>query len=520
MLLKGTASYVSSQNVYVKYASTEGISKGDTLFSQKENLLAPSLVVKDKSSTSAVCTSLLTEKVKVGDEFFARIPKKAAPKEKTGKDKKEDPQQASQDSLPPKSTPLVVTPESEEKQELDFKQKIKGRISASSYSNFSGGEETHRMRYAFTLQGNNLGNSRFSTDNYITFRHTAGEWNEVKDNLSDALKVYSLALKYDLDKKSSVSLGRKINQRISSMGAIDGLQVEKGLGNFFVGGIAGSRPNYADYGFDFSLLQAGAYVGHSSNKENKLSQSTLAFVEQRNSGNTDRRFAYFQHSNTLLKDLNIFGSMEIDLYENINNEAKSTLNLTNLLLSLRYKLSKKTSLSLSYDNRKNIIYYESYKSYIDQLIDDETRQGLRFNVNYRPFKWVTWGANANWRFQKSDLNLSKNMNSYLNFSRIPWMKAYVSLTVNFLQTHYLDSKMYGLRMSREIVPGKLSCEVYGRLVNYKYKSQELNIRQELIGGDISVNLTRKLAFHMYYEGTFDKLNETLHRVNTKLIQRF
>ncbi len=520
VLVKGTASYVSSQNVYVKYASTDGISKGDTLFSQKENVLTPCLVVRDKSSTSCVCISLLTEKVVVGAEFYARVPKKEA-LQKQENEKKGDKSRPARDSVQPVATnPVVVTPESEDKLEPGFKQKIRGRVSAASYSNLIGAKETHRMRYAFTLQGNNLGNSRFSTDNYITFRHTVGEWQEVKDNFSDALKVYSLAVKYDLDKTSSISLGRKINQRISSMGAIDGLQVEKGLGNFMVGGILGSRPNHTDYGLDFGLLQAGAYVGHSTQKDAKSQQTTLAFIEQRNGGAVDRRFVYFQHSNNLLKDLSFFGSMEVDLYEKLNGEVKNNPSLTNMLLSLRHKLSKKASISLSYDNRKNIIYYESYKSYIDQLVDDETRQGLRFNINYRPMKFVTWGANASWRFQKSDMNLSKNLNSYLNFSRIPWIGASASITANFLQTNYLDSKMFGVRLTREIIPGKLNSDAYFRMVDYSYKNYEYTVKQKIAGLDVSVNLTRKLAFHVYYEGTFEKERDTFHRVNMKLIQRF
>ncbi|MBK8562337.1 MAG: hypothetical protein IPN76_03075 [Saprospiraceae bacterium] len=520
-LLKGTASYVSSQNVYVKFASTEDIAKGDTLFSQKDSLLLPFLVVKDKSSTSCVCTSLLPEKVQTGTEFVARVPLQERPPKPIKEAKNETPN-TTQDSLPPPSNPNVLqTPETEEKPDAaEFKQKIKGRVSAASYSNFIGEEVTHRMRYAFTLQGNNLGNSRFSTDNYITFRHTVGEWSEVQDNFSDALKIYALSVKYDLDKTSSISLGRKINQRISSMGAIDGLQVEKGLGNFMVGGIVGSRPNFQDYGFDLNLLQAGAYIGHATQKDGKQQQSTLAIVEQRNGGATDRRFVYFQHSNNLMKDLNFFGSMEVDLYENLNGEAKNKLNMTNMLLTLRQKLSKKTSLSLSYDNRKNTLFYESYKNYIDQLVDVETRQGLRFNFNYRPFKWVTWGANVNWRFQKSDLNLSKNGNTYLNFSRIPWIGVQASLTANLLQTNYLSSKMFGLRLTREIIPGKLSCEANFRMVDYHYTTYESTVKQSIMGFDVSINLTRKLALYLYYEGTFEKERDAFQRVNMKLIQRF
>jgi hypothetical protein len=512
---KGMVSYVSSQNVYVKFSSTENINKGDTLFYKKGELVTPSLLVKDKSSTSCVCTSLQFEKFKVGDEFFSKsIVEK---KEEKSKDKKDKTPVTDPASIH-KPIPLVVPPSQEDKEDFDVKQVIKGRISAASYSNFYGSDQTHRMRYAFTLQGNHINKSRFSVDNYITFRHTIGEWNAVKDNFYDALKVYSLSVKYDLDKTSSISLGRRINPRIGSMGAIDGLQVEKGLGRYFVGSIVGSRPDYADYGINFQLLQAGLYVGHSSKKRNI--ETTLAFVEQHNQSKIDRRFAYFQHSNALMKNLSLFSSFEIDMYRNVNDTISYAPSLTNLLLSLRYKVSKKISLSAGYDNRKNIIYYESYKSYIEQLIDNETRQGLRLGANYHIVKLVTLGFNASWRFQKSNINLSKNLNSYLNFSRIPWLNASVSLSANILQTNYLDSKIFGALVSKDLIPGKLSSQVYFRMVDYTYKNYENKIRQEIAGADISWNITRKLALHLYYEGTLDKQNKTYNRINTKLIQRF
>lgn len=518
-LAVGTASYVSSQHVYVKFPNTEGIALGDTLFIQKDSVLTAALLVKDKSTTSCVCTNLKVERALVGASFYARVPQKAQLPKPKKEAKNETPKTTEKDSLT--AAPLTIqTPETEEKPAPEFTQKIKGRLSAASYSNFLGEDVSHRMRYTFTLQGNNLGNSRFSTDNYVVFRHTVGEWQAVKDNLNDAFKIYSLSVKYDLDKTSSISLGRRVNQRISSMGAIDGLQIEKGFGQFMVGAIAGSRPDFADFGLNFHLMQAGGYIGHAVQKGAKSQQTTLGFIEQHNGSSIDRRFVYFQHSNNLLERLSFFGSMELDLYERLNGEAKSKANLTNLLLTLRYKLSKKTSLSLSYDSRRNIIYYESYKNYIDQLIDNETRQGLRLNINYRPFKWVSWGANANWRFQKNDLNLSKNLNTYLNFSRVPWIGASASLTVNLLQTTYLKSRMYGVRLSRDLLDQKLNCEAYYRLLDYEYASSELTIQQQVAGLSFSTNLTKKLGLYLYYEGTFDKKSDTFHRVNTKLVQRF
>ena len=511
---KGVVSYVSSQNVYVKFSTTEFINQGDTLFIQKDGKLLPALLVKDKSSTSCVCTPLLTEKAKVGDTFFSRslIEKKA--------------EKPATDALPEKTestvrpAPVVIAPEDKEDGSPVLKQKIKGRISAASYSNFYGAEAAHRMRYTFTFQGNNIKKSRFSTDNFISFRHTIGEWNKVQEHLGDALKVYSLSVKYDFDKTSSIALGRKINNRISSMGAIDGVQFEKGLGQFIFGAIGGWRPDFADYGFNSNLFQMGAYVSHSSGKNNKSEETTLAFVEQRNLSKTDRRFVYFQHSNAISNNLNVFVSFETDLYQNVNNEVSHNLSLTNLLLSIRYKVSKKINLSLAYDNRKNIIYYESYKNYIDQLIEDETRQGLRLGGSYRIAKWVNWGFNASLRFQKSGVNESKNINSYLNFSRLPWIDAVASISANLLQTNYLDSKLFGAQISKDIIRNKLQAEVYYRLADYAYKNYEYKIQQHIGGLNLSWYINRKLGLYLYYEGTFDKKNASFNRFNSKIIQRF
>lgn len=521
VMVEGAVTFLSSRNVYVKFASTKNINIGDTLFVKQNAELIPALVVGNKSSSSIVCTPLLSEKMKVSDEVYAKtILKKEKPeaKKEQPKDLTTQPSIEKDVAISEKVRP-VITPEEDE--EPFFKQKINGQISVASYSSLSDYKNTDRMRYSFSFRGSNLKNSRFSTDNYFTFRHTLGEWGEVKDNLSQALKVYALAVKYDIDSTSSLTFGRKINPQISSLGAIDGFQYEKSLGKLRVGAIVGSRPGFSDYSLDLNLLQVGAYATYSSNgPAASFQHTTFGFIEQRNKAKVDRRFVYFQHSSELLKNLNLFSSFEVDLYENINNEATNALRLANFFLSLRYRLSRKWAFSVSYDNRNNIIYYESYKNYIDQLIEDETRQGLRFGFNSRPFKFLTWGANASWRFQKSDLNLSKNLNTYCTFSKIPVLDIRTSLTANFLQASYLDSRMFGIRLSKEIVRKMLTGDLYYRFVDYQYKTSGNSIRQNIAGASLSLRILKKLTLHLYYEGTFDDRGQAYHRINTRIIQRF
>jgi hypothetical protein len=53
--LRGSVSYVSSQNVYVRFTTTAGIEVGDTLFLEGGKDKVPALVVIQRSSISCVC---------------------------------------------------------------------------------------------------------------------------------------------------------------------------------------------------------------------------------------------------------------------------------------------------------------------------------------------------------------------------------------------------------------------------------------------------------------------------------
>lgn len=518
---KGKVSYVSSQNVYVKFSSTEGINIGDTLFLEKEGKLIPALLVSNKSSVSCVCSKLVADAFQVSSEIVARkirVEQKKEEKKERGKQPAKEPLATPADAMTPEKKAREEDGPPEAKSQL--RQKFRARLSAASYSNISDRGERTRMRYSFSMQGKNIANSKFSTDTYVTFRHTLNEWQAVKDNLNDALKIYSLAVKYDFNESTSLAVGRKINPNISNLGAVDGVQFEKGIGPFLFGAIAGSRPDLRDYSINLDLMQAGAYVGLVSRGTGKHQQTTLGVIEQHNKSAVDRRFVYFQHSDELLKNMSVFGSAEMDLYQKIDGETKNKPSLTNMFVSLRYRFSRKLSASLSYDNRKNIIYYESYKTYIDQIIDDETRQGLRFGLNYRPFNRVTWGVNASWRFQKSSSNDSKNVNTYLNFNQIPGLKTSASLTANFLQTSYINSRILGLRLMKDIFNGKVNTELYYRRVDYNFTAYDYSTNQNVVGGSLSWQIIKRLSAYIYCEKTFDSKNNNFLLLNTKLMQRF
>lgn len=517
--LEGSVSFVTTQSVYVKFQSTENLKVGDTLYINQGGLLIPVLTVTNLSSISCVCTPISSIGLKAGDAILSKsIIPLTLPTEQI-----ESTQEIPPAIEEPKDT-LSATPKKVE-------QDVYGRVSVASYTNFSNAEadDSQRMRYTLSLNVKNIAKSKLSFESYLSFVHSNKNWDDVQANLFNGLKVYNLSLRYDFNETTSLTFGRKINPNLSSVGAIDGLQFEKKFKSISVGAFVGSRPDYNDYSYSFKLLQYGAFVGHNYQKEKKNMQTSVAFIQQLNDGNTDRRFLYFQHTNALLKKVYFFGSVEMDLYEQVKTidpvtevisyDPNGTFNLTNLYALLRYNINRKISLSFSYSARQNIIYYETYKDFIDRLLESQTLQGYRLMVNYRPVKNLSLGAKAGYRFRTNDPDPTRDFYGYATYSQVPFIKASATLSVTILETSYMTGNIYSMGLNRDLIPGKLSAGLNYRYVDYNFKNAEVPSVQNIGEIDLTWRLIRKLSFSVYYEGTFEK-EITFNRIYANLGYRF
>ena len=190
---EGTVSFITSQNVYVKFQSTANIVKGDTLFIIKQDKLIPVLIVKDLSSISCVCAPLATHIFVISDKVSTR-PRMA------GRGK------VSEMKAKPDLYPAAVKGDTGAVKKAVSKkviQDMNGRISVASYSNFSNvTDASHQLRYTFSLDARHIDRSKLSTDIYISFVHRINQWREVKSNVFNTLKIYSLAVSYDFNKNN------------------------------------------------------------------------------------------------------------------------------------------------------------------------------------------------------------------------------------------------------------------------------------------------------------------------------
>jgi hypothetical protein len=510
----GKVSYITEQNIYVKFETTGRIHVGDTIFRQLEGKLVPLLVVENISSVSCVGKALDSSGLKVGDDAVARL----HPEEPTAGQKEDKKQTETITELPS----LPAAGDSAKKEEpVKRKQDIQGSISESSYMNLSNtsSDDSYRMRYSFSMRANNLAASRLSAESYITFTHKMNEWAEVKENIFSALKIYSLALKYDLSPKTSISAGRRVNNNLSNIGAVDGIQAETGFGQFTTGIVAGSRPSDADYSLNLKLLEYGGFIAHNAPGKNGRVQTSAAFFEQRNTGITDRRFAYFQHDNSLLKNLYLFTSCELDLYRKIEEVVSNKPSLTSLYVSLRYRPFKQLSLFGSYDARKNVIYFETYKSFADRLLEEATRQGLQLKVNWRPGNLVNMGVNAGYRFREGDRNPNENLGGYFTINNIPKLKATATLTANLLKTSYLTGGIYGIGFTKDLIPGKLYTALDYRFIDYAFLNTDTPLIQHVAQVNLSWQILKKMSLSVDYELTIEKISK-YHRIYISFSRRF
>lgn len=508
--IQGNISFVTKKNIYVKFDKTKSINVGDSLFIKSNSNFEPILLIVKKSSVSILCTSLKTPNTfSKGQIVYAKsktievIEKDIAKKDDSNKTVEKD-----------------ISVESDKKTVIKSLPKIRGRFTVATNSNIADLREktgNHRFRYIFALKGSNLINSNFYFDHYISFNQTYNPDFSPSLKINDKLRFYRITFGYQ-NTSYDISIGRQIKNKISALGSFDGIYLEKKIKNdFYTGVVTGTRPDYTNYGFNSELFQYGAFISYFPEYKKSSTRGTIAFFEQKNNGLTDRRFLYTQFSTSLGKKIRFFGASEIDLYQIKEGVSSNSPKLTSIYGNLSYRLSRKLNLSVGIDSRKNRIYYETYKDFLETLIERETRQGLRFRVGYRPFKKISFSVMSNFRFQDKELS-SKYYNAMVFFRSIPWIKSNISLSANVINTDYLESKSLAVRFSKRIRKN-INLRLDYKYYQYFYPGTETSRNQNRVGGSINFNILRKLYFSVYYEKTLQK-DRDFSRLNLRLTKRF
>ncbi len=495
---QGKVSFITSQSVYLRFESTDGISVGDTAYFFYKRKYIPAVVIQFISSGSCSGKKIGDINLKVGDNIYAwskHDDEKASILEKAGDEK---------------DTNLVIdTTQLKIKKDKfnisEHRSNFYGSFTANSFSGFANYENsvpTQSWWYSLNMNAENIGGTPFYFSNYMNFSYLTSEWGSIKSNVFNNVKVYDLSFGYKVN-KFSMWLGRHMNNNISSVGPVDGLQIEKGFGNFAFGGVVGSRPDFLHMGLNSNLLEYGAYINRSDTLNHRQMQTTIGAFQQSNHGKTDRRFLYFQHNNNIINNLYFFFSSEVDLFKLQNNIAKSDFSLTSLYISTQYTPIRPLTINLSYDARRSVIYYQTFKSLYDSLFQNLIRQGYRLSFFIRPLSETFINLGGGYSYQKGDVKPSKNIIVSLTQSELPLVNISVSLSFNRIYSNYLTGSVYGVTLSKYIPVNFTSISAGFSKLHYNFIGISNYLDQKIASVQISTRLINQIFINFYYEGEFE-----------------
>ncbi len=511
-VIEGSISYISSQNIYVKFNSTDGVETGDTLFLKDNTNYIPAVKIEHISSTSCAGTSITNKKLELNTILYAFI-----------SEAEEDSvtENVELTTITPVVIPTVTSEQVITKTSLEPIPTLSGRVSVQSYTNFTNNQTSYdyqRWRYTFQLNANRIGSSGFSYTHYISFAYRADDWNTISSDLTQALRVYDLAIKYNFNERTLLWFGRHLNNKISNISSIDGLQFETGVNEWSFGAAIGTRPDFNNMEFNSKLFEYGAYVNRADILAYGDMQNTLGYFEQTNDFKTDRRFLYFQHSNSAFENTRFFLSSEVDLFKKEMGENKSDFSLTSLFTSINIRPSDLFSIMLSYDARKNVIYYETFKTLVDSIIENETRQGFRTRLTIKPVKNLYFGGDYGYRYRRGDLKPSNNYGGYLTYSRIPGIETSATVSFNRLSSSYTEGDIWNASLSRPIVFG-FDVMLGYRFTNYKFRTGIDDLKQNSLSINLNTYLLKPVLLNFTYEGIFED-TRTSGRFLANLTYRF
>lgn len=495
--ITGKVSYVTPQNIYIKFGSTDGIKQGDTAFVYKRRRAVPAVIIKYVSSMSCAGPKLNKLKIKVGDVVFAYV------KIKHAKMEAKDNIGAEKDTNLTKYANKTYTETG--KRNFNKTPRVYGSFTANSYSNFtnySGVPGLQRWNYLLNIRAERIGGTPLYFSNNMNLAYLSSEWRNIKSNIFNKLRIYDLSLGYKTD-DMKFWFGRHINYSISNVGPIDGLQAEKTLGAFGIGGAVGSRPDFYTMGFNFKYFEYGAYLNRTDTAGVGIMRNTVALFQQMYNNKTDRRFFYLQHSDNIFPDLYLFASSEIDLFKLKNNKPAGDFSLTSLYLSAQYSPFRIASFNLSYDARKSVIYYQTFRSFIDSLFSNEMRQGLRLSVYLRPVTGTFINIGGGYSYQKGDFRPTRNFNISITQSQIPFLDISATVSANRILGNYQNGSIYGISFSKYISFNSTSVMAGFSNVSYNFGAFGARLNQKQITAEISTKIINSLFFNLYYEGDFD-----------------
>lgn len=506
-------SFISGESVYLRFEDTRGVEEGDTLYDLENG--KPCLAVLRVSSVSCLAKPVGNCLIEKGMRFKMRLSADEAPKQEDKGSEAEPLLSGVQ--VESQEDSLAIIKETGRSTRPSVKHNYLNIGLSTAITQSNNGRNNYRSALRTTLKMDSLFGQNLSLETYGILKDYRRNYESEADPFR--ANLYNLALIYRPGEHHKISLGRKINRRVSSLGAIDGIQWEGSWNRWSLGTIVGSRPDFETFGYNPELLQYGLYGAYDWQQKASTGQISFGILEQRNAGAIDRRYIYTQQ-NFSWGRFYAFASAEVDLYENFDTAAAAnTAKLSSLYLSLRYRITDRWNVFASYDSRQQIIFFERYDTEVERLLAEQgARQGFRIRSDYRFFRATTLGLSYNWRSNPTFGNHSENLQSYLRQGNLPWIGGSLVYRYNSSQNGNLNSEINSLRYSRRFRQN-WQISAYYRYASYKYAFWDITLDPQMYYG-LEFSKTFAKEWNIGLMGEYSQIREQdLIRVYLRINRR-
>lgn len=500
--------YLSAENVYIDGGRGDGIQVSDSLLVQHNGENIAVLRVTYIADHSAACQIITQQSDLAPGDTVKPVGIHLPPQESTAIEsrKRAEPQLRSKSR---KSSP------------------DRTRVSGSASVNWYHFTDLSTSRFNFDQPGLRLNmrvrdifsknyNIRFVNRSLYSMRSIASrppekEWRN---------RIYEVSFSYDDETATfNYKIGRIISNAFSSVGYIDGVQLQQNVSpSFRYGVFAGTQPEWQYSTFQTSLQKYGVYLNF-SNGDYKLGryEGTLALAGEYHGVTVSREFLYLQNSYGNNR-FNIYQSADIDINRAWRKErAGESVSLTNLYVYSNYKVTPDFSLGASYDNRKNYYTYE-IRSLADSLFDDAMRYGLRGNFQLKlPGRLHIFG-NVGLRTMDTDQKKALSYAVGVNKYDLTSLRLFVGLYASAFSNHYSDGYHGSIRFGKNFRAGHDIELAFG---TYAYKLRATNDSRQNQWARFNFSLQLPQSFYMMEQYEYTWGNEAAgHRFYTQLGYRF
>lgn len=504
----GEITYITTENVYVRFPSTDGIAAGDTLRSEDGT---PCLVVQQWSSTSCVtvpiagCTPTVGQAMRASIAVPVESPEEVAPEEAAT-----EPKPA---KVPTQNTAAAAAPPP---------LRISGSVTASAFAtsalrNSHTGLTTARGTFRINLGAENLAGLPLDLDLAGNFQSIYRDANASSPGWRQRNTFYQAAATYRFTEPGiAITAGRRLAKGFSTVGSLDGLHGEWRKGGWVAGAMAGFQPSLLTNGLDTDRPAYGLHVGRRGRGEGVRTDWRLGFLAQSFAGATDRQFVFGQYDLDLGNALQLFASGEWDVYATAGYERSGPRALFG---SVQWQFAPGWSAYLSGDKRAPIMRFSSFESATLQSLMERpaqtvyrTRLSGRIAANHRLTVGLSdrretalIGRTGQLRYTWSDLPRVGGRLGYSAFStRMPMM------------TNLSQRVSYDAELGRE----GTRMEIHYRWVRTSFERENMaDVNQHYWGGGVFGRFGEQWRASLSVESATQKFQNLL-RLQASLTYRF